>query len=471
MKSHVLDEPELEFAFGAKHIDPRTGVADYGPADHGTVEAPSQLRVGIVGDHASSNELRRWLERCSAGIDAKASKYPKLFPPFPGVNADAAYRCELVIADTACRTVPARDLLRIADEPGDAAIHEAVRLYLEQLEALTEAANVDVVLCVKPEVLDDTSSEDQEDEELGPRDDPPNFHDTLKAKAMRLGVPLQIIRAPTWRGTRAKQGARPLQDEATRAWNLFTALYYKAKGTPWRFVRKSTDLATCYIGISFFRTLDRQALHTAVAQVFDQRGDGLIVRGAKAAISKVGRQPYLQEADARTLLNDALDRYRTEHLHLPARIVLHKTSRYEVDERRGFEAALEDNRISVAELVWVFEAPELRLFRNGVLPPARGTTLEVSEREVLLYTRGTVPWYGTYPGMYVPRPVALRVVEGQSAMQDIATETLILSKMNWNQAQLDGRLPITIRTSRSVGQILRHLPPDGPTQSSYAYYM
>lgn len=33
MKLTVLDEPLLEFSGGARHIDPRHGIADYGPAD------------------------------------------------------------------------------------------------------------------------------------------------------------------------------------------------------------------------------------------------------------------------------------------------------------------------------------------------------------------------------------------------------------------------------------------------------
>ena len=28
--------------------------------------------------------------------------------------------------------------------------------------------------------------------------------------------------------------------------------------------------------------------------------------------------------------------------------------------------------------------------------------------------------------------------------------------MNWNQTRLDGRIPITLRTARTVGNILRH---------------
>lgn len=39
-------------------------------------------------------------------------------------------------------------------------------------------------------------------------------------------------------------------------------------------VRRDSDLPTCYVGVSFYRTTDGEELHTAVAQVFNERGDG-----------------------------------------------------------------------------------------------------------------------------------------------------------------------------------------------------
>ncbi len=75
------------------------------------------------------------------------------------------------------------------------------------------------------------------------------------------------MRRETWEGTTiGSSHPRPLQDEATRAWNLHTALYYKAGGTPWRMSRHSTDLPTCYVSVSFYRTPDGEELHTAVAR-------------------------------------------------------------------------------------------------------------------------------------------------------------------------------------------------------------
>lgn len=62
----------------------------------------------------------------------------------------------------------------------------------------------------------------------------------------------------------------------------------------------STDLPTCYVGVSFYRNPEADELHTAVAQVLNERGDGVVVRGGTAKISKADRRPHLTEGDAET---------------------------------------------------------------------------------------------------------------------------------------------------------------------------
>lgn len=470
----VLPEPELQFAHGHTHIDPRAGIRDFGPADLATPAAPDKIRVGIVGPAAQLPALAAWLDRCRNGVPAKDSKYTNLFPPFPGFRRDVGYHTELVLDCSHQRELPQREFEEACRQPGTTAVHRVVELYLAQIEALTEAAAVDVIVCVKPPVFDDIGGDETDaDAEAGgdtgtSQESATNFHDVVKAHAMRYSVPLQITKEATWTG-KTPGVDNTLQDEATRAWNFFNALYYKGRGTPWRFVRRASELDSLYVGVSFFRTLDNTALHTASAQVFNERGDGVIVRGGTAL--KHGRQPYLSEESAHSLLNQALHRYSDEHHHQPARVVIHKTSSYQPDERAGFERAADDHRLRRLDLVWVFERPPVRLFRTGQLPPLRGTALQLDENELLLYTRGTTAAYGTYAGMYVPNPLSIRPATEGASLEGLATEILALSKMNWNNTQYDGRTPITIRTARTVGKILRHLPDDGPQQGRYAYYM
>ncbi len=80
-------------------------------------------------------------------------------------------------------------------------------------------------------------------------------------------------------------------------------------------------------------------------------------------------------------------------------------------------------------------------------------------------------FFSTYPGMYVPQPLALRHDAGDSGAKDLACEALALTKMNWNNTQFDGHAPITIRAARQLGNILKYVRPDDPVEPRYANYM
>jgi len=48
---------------------------------------------------------------------------------------------------------------------------------------------------------------------------------------------------------------------------------------------------------------------------------------------------------------------------------------------------------------------------------------------------------------------------------------MMLTKMNWNSANMSGLMPITLRFSRMVGDILREVPEDQVPQPKYKFYM
>jgi hypothetical protein len=97
--------------------------------------------------------------------------------------------------------------------------------------------------------------------------------------------------------------------------------------------------------------------------------------------------------------------------------------------------------------------------------------LTLSPAEYLIYTRGSVDFYSTYPGKYVPRPLGLRPVPLISSPRELGIEILALSKMNWNQSRLDARQPITLKTTDQVKRILRFCEPASQIASRYAEYM
>ncbi len=93
-------------------------------------------------------------------------------------------------------------------------------------------------------------------------------------------------------------------------------------------------------------------------------------------------------------------------------------------------------------------------------------------RGLLLYTQGSIPYFRTYPGLYVPQPSrSSTAATNGTDLRKAAIDVPAMSKMNWNDAQLDECDPLTLRTAHRVGVILKHIPPDAQIATRYAYYM
>jgi hypothetical protein len=88
----------------------------------------------------------------------------------------------------------------------------------------------------------------------------------------------------------------------------------------------------------------------------------------------------------------------------PARVVVLKTSRFEPEESGGLREALQETQVAYADLIWISESSPITMFREGDYPPLRGTMIGLGEDE-LLFTKGSVPVYRTYPGLRAPNPL------------------------------------------------------------------
>ena len=164
-----------------------------------------------------------------------------------------------------------------------------------------------------------------------------------------------------------------------------------------------------------------------------------------------------------------LERYRSERKgQQPQRVVVHKTSRYEPAERAGFEGALK--AVGRYDLVSLRPNDDVRLLRNAQYPPLRGSAFTLGDM-TYLYTTGYMPHVGGYPHGHVPSPLQLADHVGDTGAADLLRETLVLTKMNWNSANVAGLMPITLRFSRLVGDILREVPASQVPEPKYKYYM
>jgi hypothetical protein len=491
MKLYSHDEPELQFA-QAPHICPRSGITRYGVYDSLQESRRQRIHIGAVGNAQGLEKLSQWLDVCSKEIPGKVGDaHPNLFPAFCGFNRASGFKAEFLVSSEIVRQIANADLKSINKvELWDRRVESAVDLYYREVKFLVQNRTVDVIVCVVPDSLyskvavdtghdtneeaedsaqsgdDDVpaSAEDEDDDELNELE--VNFRRMLKARTMSLGRPIQIVREHSLGLDVADQ-----QDGATKAWNFCTGLYYKSGQTiPWKMVGDHNRPSVCAVGIAFYRSRDRQTLNTSLAQIFDELGNGLILRGTPVQQDKLDRRPFLSAEQAADLVARALAEYRDAVRTMPARLVIHKSSNFRQSELDGIRQATKAAGVSAVDFVTVATS-KMRLFRGKAYPPYRGTRIELDAGHQLLYTRGSVPYYSTYTGKYLPEPLELRIVDSEESPAVLSQEILALTKMNWNNTQFDGKFPVTIGCARKVGEILKYVSAEERPQIRYSFYM
>lgn len=462
MKAALLQEPELIFGNGS-HIDIKFGLMQYGPFDAKSPQAPREIKLGIIGTNDTIEQLLGWILSIKNGVAAKKSKKENLFPLFPGYGEGTNLPATFICDTTTTRSISQSTIKSLSGTSTSSLIGAIVELFYEEAKYLCENKTIDVLVFAIPyELLSLMQGNSHFD-----------FRDMLKSKIMGLKKPCQLV-LPTTYGINPPQGTnlgrRALQDEATRAWNFYVALYYKAGGIPWRIQKRNDEYATCYIGIGFYHTLNNESVETSVAQIFNERGEGIILRGEQAHFTKDDKHPHMSNDDAHKIITASLQKYKTEHGTLPARVVVYKTSHFTPEELDGIESATKEKEIGLLDCISIRPSP-VKLFRTQDYPPLRGTMFSLDEENHLLYTRGSVQFYETYPGLYVPVPLAFHCERTEATPKFLAEEILSLTKLNWNNTQFDNASPITLMAAFNVSKILKYLGEKNEIESRYSYYM
>ena len=503
-KSFHLAEPKLVFANGHQSVDAKEGLTLFGPVNSGG-KVPRTIRVAAIGTGEGIDSLKAYLEsarqKITPGLNSRNKPFdPICFPNFPGVNASASFRINFVTEPSIQRVIPEPYFAKAVESANvSTKLKQVVDLIIAKLQTLADSEpEPDVVVIVLPPCVERECAtvgaafrgqkvilspvqkmvrklEKQRlftGQELLQLDfsDPAaqasgywNLHHALKAHAMPVGLTTQVA----WEATLRGDGLT--QDPASAAWNFFTALYYKSNNIPWQLAAVPQN--TCFVGVTFYKDspLEGADMQSSLAQVFSGHGEGLVLKGEKALVDKKrDRKPHLTESGAQQLLSKGLGLYQQMHGVKPARVVVHKTSRYWPEELQGFRKALGD--IPSHDLL-ALDRLGIRFMRVGQKPPLRGTVITLAPRRHIIYTTGYVPQLGEYPGMRVPVPLQIVDHHGESSVETIAREILALTKVNWNSCAFCNGDPITIQFARSVGHILTELPTGVEPQTKYKFYM
>jgi hypothetical protein len=493
-----LGEPELEFGGGERSIDPKQILPRVGPFDSTFDSTTKRISLGLVGLPSQINPARKWIERMHRPLVNNETNVQR-FREFPG--CEKAFRCRFEIPDRFVRRLDERFYDLISARNDHARFSDLLKLYGDAIKSFFSDPHPSCILVCFPEdvatlritnpklsykeqVLLERLQKDEEVEQLSLFESSAdekklasellpqaeellfrNFHRALKAECMmeQNAIPIQVMRRQTYVSEEAKQS------DATRAWNLGLALYYKAGNIPWRPAGLTKD--TCYVGISFHHLKRRSGdlVYASLAEAFSNDTEPFALKGTSIPRSQTRiKQPYLLEEQATALVEKVVDGYKRRVGSRPTRVVVHKTSHYQPEEQDGFRKGLLA-QVAMCDLVWM--APtRFRLLRRGMREPLRGTLCTVEDRDHYLFTTGFVPWWSQYPGPHIPAPLEIGVA-GETSIQDRAKEVLALTKMNWNSAEGIGRHPITMSFARRVGMIMTEIDEDKDPNPLYRFYM
>lgn len=486
-----ISEPELEFGFGQQSTNPKTGLYLYGPLQEGK---PSHIKAAVVGTGVGIRLYKDWVKSINAYVDPLAFGSTN-HVPYPGFNSafstTLSSEPEIQVELSPTKLASAIRLGRRHE-----AVKETVSIYENAIRTrLEEDLAADVWFAVIPDEIykyGRPQSAVPKDEIVRSRltvsrrrateilagapslfaDEnaeaetylfEPNFHHQLKARFLDTrSVVLQILRESTLislvgRGEEIR--GRRLQDPASIAWNLSTALFFKGGGHPWKVA--SVRDRVCYVGLVFKlfpESVGENRKACCGAQMFLNSGDGVVFRGTPGNwYDPRTKQFHLSELAAKSLIEQVVSAYREQDPHgrPPAELFIHGRTRFDGNEWKGFSEGAPDTRVTT---VRISDTNEIKLYSPRSTPILRGTSLELSSRFGYLWTKGFISEIGTYPGREVPRPLSVEVVNGDTDLEVVMRDLLMLTKLNFNACIYADGYPVTLRFADAVGDIITSVP-------------
>ncbi len=480
-------EPRLRFAHDQCVADPKDGLLLFGPP-----EQSMGIQYGVIGTAQGVSQLERWAARLAGPIDPEQGvSSSTLFPGFEALfrtSWPTSPRVRLhVDKDQLAQTVRnvdpyqrvfdtvdlfAKPIRRWVDEE-DAKVAFWFVVVPEELWKLCRPQSTisraegfrpkiriphgrALQLVDAPDLFSDMNevAEKHQYEK--------NFHNQLKARLLDCEAVTQVVRqttlAPEDYMNNLGKRSRRMQDDATIAWNLATAIYYKSGAKPWTLA--DIREGVCYIGLVFKRTNNPNKDFEACcgAQMFLHTGEGIVFKGSVGAwASEKPGEFHLPKDDAADIIRRCVKSYENWHGKPPTELFIHGQTNFNQEEIEGFrEAAPAGTNISGIQ---IRRPNDIKLFRetgsHGIM---RGLSLEIDRRTAYLWTSGYIPKLRTYPGREIPRPLRVKIVFGETKLDQVLKDILALTKLNFNTCIYGDGFPVTLRFANDVGEILTAVP-------------
>jgi hypothetical protein len=470
-----LAEPELMFAHSQRHQNPKVGLSLFGPLSK---QKPQAISLALVGSPESLNLGRQWIRSLRGPYDGDGSL---LWPFFPGF--EAIYGSHLDVTPVLEIEIDPKKLhqcARISDEQDR--VKATVSLFVRPIaEAVRrEEGHPHVWFIIIPEYVYDfcrpnsriprgerifavgrkraelgLPSERQsnlldliennegvwETVELTPQPESDedaefeaHFRHQLKNRLLTVGIVSQIVRETTIDPSIPVNRfgrTRRLEHPSSVRWNFANALFYKAGGRPWKLV--GVREGVCYVGLVFKQISNSRdgRLACCAAQMFLENGEGYVFRGAIGPWYSAKRRAFHLTYDAAKEIGALIaTHYSDARRKPPAEIFIHGRTSFEDDEWRGFCAGLPESARVYG--VRIKKTNVLRVFTPHKFPVMRGHVMFEGDKRAWLWTNGYVPALETYLGLGVPKPILVDLVKGDYSIEQICSDILALTKLNYN---------------------------------------
>ncbi|WP_459034717.1 argonaute/piwi family protein [Roseivivax sp. CAU 1761] len=495
-----IREPRLLFAHDQKLDDPKDGLLLFGPPkDHPAIE------YGVIGTPEGIAQFKAWAGKIAGAIEADPKVGSSVM--FPGF--ETVFRTEWRTEPRVALPLDAAELDRtIRNTDAHQRVYDTVDLFAGRIRRWVEEEDAKVALwfVVVPEelwklcrpnqtiskaagVTGDTALSHRKAMRLWDSPDlfddineaaekhrfENHFHNQLKARLLGCEAVTQIVRqttiAPGEHLNSIGKPIRNVQDDATIAWNLSTAIYYKSGAKPWTLA--DIREGVCYIGLVFKRTNSPRDEYEACcgAQMFLHTGEGIVFKGSVGSwASDRPGEFHLPKDQAADIVRRCVDSYRNWHGEAPKELFIHGRTNFNREEIEGFrEGAPEGTKVSGIQIK---RPNDLKLFREeGKRGVMRGLSLKVDHRNAFLWSSGYVPKLKTYPGREIPTPLKVKIVFGDTPIEQVLEDILSLTKLNFNTCIYSDGYPVTLRFADDVGEILTAIPEVSSKPLPFRHYI
>lgn len=453
-----------------KDFHPMRGVSTNHPYDFDSLPASmnDSIRVGVICPQQDSAQFNQFLQRNNSMVSSNGVNAAYLLD-FPGFQQAFSSRIHI--------PQPGGDDWAVCPEPEMAGSIKDAALSLRnnviaKIEALAANSIKKVLVIFIPDRWLDYSGYDLDNEHY-------DLHDYIKAYCAERQIATQFIQEKTIKSV--------LQCQIN--WWLSLSYFVKSMRTPWVLEALDVDTAFAGIGYSVTKQGDKSDIVLGCSHIYNSQGQGLKYRLSKVEDDLTWdrhKRPHLSYHDAYRLGVSTVRLFYDTMDKFPRRVVIHKRTHFTAEEKNGLRDSLLNAGVKELDLIEVNFEDDIRFLASRVnygkleidgYSVDRGTCVLINGNEALLWTHGVVqsvlsPSQKFYlGGRYIPAPLRIIKHYGNGSLNQIATEILGLTKMNWNSFDLYSQLPATVNSSNEIARIARLLSKKQGITYDYRYFI